>query len=199
MDAQRLIKSTRHALTEVRSVPPALIEAWQACALVEAVAATAAVGIAQRALLEGRGGGGVEIASALAQAAGHAAACVGRPPDDSGGPSRAERLSTVGDLEATVGELRMLIHETAEALIVLACGAAEQELYWRCIDSVDAVAECQELATELLRAVRAGRPEPAPGRPDPPDRDPDLEPDPNLDPDPEPDPASDLETLGGGS
>ncbi len=162
MDAQRLIKSTRHALTEVRSVPPALIEAWQACTLVEAVAATAAVRLTERALTEGRGCGAVQVASALAEAAGHAAACVGRPPDDSGGPSRAERLSSIGDVEATVGELRTLIHETAEALIVLACGAGEQELYWRCIDSVDAVAECQELATELLRAVRVGRPEPRP-------------------------------------
>ncbi|QMU72097.1 DUF6099 family protein [Streptacidiphilus sp. P02-A3a] len=160
MDAQRLIKSTRHALTEVRSVPPALIEAWQACTLVEAVAAIAAVRLTERALTESRGCGAVQVASALAEAAGHAAACVGRPPDDSGGSSRAERLSTIGDVEATVTELRTLIHETAEALIVLACGAGEQELYWRCIDSVDAVAECQELATELLRAVRVGRPEP---------------------------------------
>ena len=166
MDAQRLIKSTRHALTEVRSVPPALIEAWQACTLVEAVAASAAVGLTERALLDGRGCGAVEIASALAEAAGHAAACVGRPPDDSGGPSRAERLSGLGDVESTVRELRTLIHETAEALIVLACGAAEQELYWRCIDSVDAVAECQELATELLRAVRADRPDRPEPRPD---------------------------------
>ncbi|MBC3844238.1 hypothetical protein GXW82_41035 [Streptacidiphilus sp. 4-A2] len=161
MDAQRLIKSTRHALTEVRSVPPALIEAWQACTLVEAVAATAAVGLTRELPAVGRGSGAVAIAGALAQAAGHAAACVGRPPDDSCGPSRAERLTTVQDLETTVRELRALIHETAEALIVLACGAAEQELYWRCIDSVDAVAECQELATELLRAVRSGVPEQA--------------------------------------
>ena len=193
MDAQRLIKSTRHALTEVRSVPPALIEAWQACTLVEAVAATTAIGFAQQALLEGRACGAVEIASALAEAAGHAAVCVGRPPDDSGGPSRAERLSTVQDVEATVRELRTLIHETAEALIVLACGAAEQELYWRCIDSVDAVAECQELATELLRAVRAGRPEPGPAQPDRSDQpDPPDQPDqphPPDQPDRDPDPA----------
>jgi Family of unknown function (DUF6099) len=189
MDAQRLIKSTRHALTEVRSVPPALIEAWQACTLVEAVAATAAVGLTERALLEGSSCGAVEIASALAEAAGHAAACVGRPPDDSGGPSRAERLSTVRDVEATVSELRTLIHETAEALIVLACGAAEQELYWRCVDSVDAVAECEELATELLRAVRAGRPDPGPAPGSDPGSDPGLEPGSDPGPGREPRPA----------
>ena len=171
MDALRLIKSTRHALTEARSVPPALIEAWQACALVEAVASLAARSLAGPAAgpepgpatgpEPGPGNGAVEIANALVEAAGHAAACVGRPPDE-GGPSRAERLSSAADLPATVRELRALIHETAESLIVLACGAAEQELYWRCIDSVDAVAECQELATELLRAVDRSRTEPRP-------------------------------------
>ena len=161
MDALRLIKSTRHALTEARSVPPALIEAWQACALVEAVASLAALSLArpEGGAGPGAGNGAVEIANALVEAASHAAACVGRPPDE-GGPSRAERLSTVEDLPATVRELRALIHETAESLIVLACGAGEQELYWRCIDSVDAVAECQELATELLRAVDRSRTEP---------------------------------------
>ena len=153
MDAQRLIKSTRHALTEARSVPPALIEAWQSCVLVEAVASVASLALAERALLDGSGCGAAEIARALAEAAGHAAVCVGRPAEDDGGPNRADRLSVIGDLVGTVRELRTLIHETAEALIVLACGAQEQELYWRCIDSVDAVAECQELSTELLRAV----------------------------------------------
>jgi hypothetical protein len=157
MDAQRLIKSTRHALTEARSVPPALIEAWQACILVEAVATVAALALAEQSLLEEGRGGAAEIARALTEAAGHAAVCVGRPPDDGCGPSRADRLSAVGDLVGTVRELRALIHETAEALIVLACGAQEQDLYWRCIDSVDAVAECQELATELLRAVDPAR------------------------------------------
>ncbi|WP_034090319.1 DUF6099 family protein [Streptacidiphilus albus] len=167
MDALRLIKSTRHALTEARSVPPALIEAWQACVLVEAVASLAALSLTGPGAGAGGGGGAavgsgaVEIANALMEAASHAAACVGRPPDE-GGPSRAERLSSVGDLTATVRELRALIHETAESLIVLACGAGEQELYWRCIDSVDAVAECQELATELLRAVDRSRTEPRP-------------------------------------
>jgi hypothetical protein len=163
MDALRLIKSTRHALTEARSVPPALIEAWQACVLVEAVASLAALSLTGPGdgSGSGPGSGAVEIANALMEAAGHAAACVGRPPDE-GGPSRAERLSSVGDLTATVRELRALIHETAESLIVLACGAGEQELYWRCIDSVDAVAECQELATELLRAVDRSRTEPRP-------------------------------------
>jgi hypothetical protein len=156
MDAQRLIKSTRHALTEARSVPPALIEAWQACILVEAVATVAALALAERDLLDGGGSGAAEIARALTEAAGHA---VVRGPShtDGGGPSRADRLSAVGDLVGTVRELRALIHETAEALIVLACGAQEQDLYWRCIDSVDAVAECQELATDLLRAVDPAR------------------------------------------
>ncbi|MEZ0089572.1 DUF6099 family protein [Streptacidiphilus sp. EB129] len=158
MDAQRLIKVNRNALAEARSIPPALVEAWQACVLTEAVAAVAAVELTQAALLQGSGCGPAEIARALGEAAEHAAACVGPPPpEDWAGPSRAERLGETGDLATTVRELRLLIHETAEALIVLACGAVEQELYWRCIDSVDAVAECQDLTTELLRALDPGR------------------------------------------
>ncbi|MFC1418614.1 DUF6099 family protein [Streptacidiphilus cavernicola] len=153
MDALRLIKSTRHGLTEARSVPQVLAEAWQACALVEAVAMVVALELTESAVRDGTGCGAAEIARAVAEAAGHAAACVGRPPDDGAGPSRAERLTLLVEPAGTVRELRILVQETAEALIVLACGAAEQELYWRCIDSVDAAAECQDLATQLLRAV----------------------------------------------
>ena len=154
MDALRLIKSTRHGLTEARSVPQVLAEAWQACALVEAVAMVVALELTELAVRDGAGCGAAEIARAVAEAAGHAAVCVGRPPDDDGvGPSRAERLTVLVELAVTVRELRILVQETAEALIVLACGATEQELYWRCIDSVDAAAECQDLATQLLRAV----------------------------------------------
>jgi hypothetical protein len=155
MDALRLIKSTRHGLTEARSVPQVLAECWQACALAEAVAAVAALELMERELPDGgcRSGGASAIARAVMEAAGHAAACVGRPPDDGGGPSRAERLTVLTDAAVTLRELCRLVQETAEALIVLACGAGEQELYWRCIDSVDSVAECQELAAQLLRAV----------------------------------------------
>src|SRR4051812_48899816 len=138
MDALRLIKSTRHGLTEARNVAQVLAEAWQACALAEAVAQALAKELAEpTAPLEGAGSGAVEIARAVAEAAGHAAACVGRPPDDGAGASRAERLSLLTDLPGTARELRILVQETAEALIVLACGATEQDLYWRCIDSVD--------------------------------------------------------------
>jgi hypothetical protein len=153
MDALRLIKSTRHGLTEARSVPQVLAESWQACALVEAVAVVVALELSELEVLDGSGGGAAEIARAVAEAAGHAAACVGQPPDDGAGPSRAERLTVLVELAVTVRELRILVQETAEALIVLACGATDQELYWRCIDSVDATAECQDLATQLLRAV----------------------------------------------
>ncbi|MFC1434735.1 DUF6099 family protein [Streptacidiphilus sp. N1-3] len=156
MDALRLIRSTRHGLAEARSVAQVLAEAWQACALVEAVAMVMALELTEpdaMSALDGAGCGGAEIARAVAEAAGHAAACVGRPPDDGAGPSRAERLTVLAGLPGTARELRALVQETAEALIVLACGAAEQELYWRCIDSVDAAAECQDLATQLLRVV----------------------------------------------
>jgi hypothetical protein len=168
MDGLRLIRTTRHALAEARSVADVLVEAWQACQLTEAVGTVVAAG------LDGRGGygdaaeraagrvaydepwlgdGAAELARALADAGSHAGGCVGRPPDDWTGVGRASRLTVVSDPPAALRELRGLIHETAEAMIVLACGADDQELYWRCIDAVDAAAECKELVTDLLRAL----------------------------------------------
>jgi hypothetical protein len=63
-----------------------------------------------------------------------------------------------------LGELGSLLHEVAETLVVLACGADAEGLYWRCIDGVDSGAECQDLVAELLRTVRreSGAPGPAP-------------------------------------
>jgi hypothetical protein len=154
MDAVRLIKATRHALAEARTASDVMVEAWQACRLAEAVGQTSALVLTERALTGG-GCGGVEIARALAEAASHAAECIGRPPDEPLTGERAARLTALADLGGTLRELRSLIQEAAESLLVVACGADEQELYWSCVDGVDAAHPARELLTELLRAVGA--------------------------------------------
>ncbi|MGK4583284.1 DUF6099 family protein [Kitasatospora sp. HPMI-4] len=161
MDALRLIKTARHALAEARSVPDALAEAWQAGLLTEAVGARIAA----------REPGGIgALGQLLCDAGAHAVGCLDQPSGvagageggaeqewsriDWGGAGRASRLDELGELEPVLEELGRLLHEVAETLVVLACGADGERLYWRCIDGVDAGAECKDLVAELLRTVR---------------------------------------------
>jgi|GEM_PF-1585272 len=194
MDAGRLITAGRRALTEAEGAPRVLEEAWQVCALVEAVGHGIASGLdglellgLEEALAAPPGGeawspgAAAEAARTLAEAAAQAAEAVGRPPDDPdgdsdldpaagpdgspgggrgggldgspGGVPRAARLTGIADPPGAARELRALLREAAEALIALACQAEEEFLYWRCINGVDALAECEELTAELLRAL----------------------------------------------
>lgn len=149
MDAQRVIKTARHALAEARTVPDALSEAWQAGLLTEAIGAR----IAEQDI--GEVGA---LGQLLCDAGGHAASCLEPPPDESGelGGNRVERLGELGEIEPVLRELGLLLHEAAETLVVLACGADSESLYWRCIDGVDAGAECKDVVAELLRTFRQG-------------------------------------------
>ncbi|MFJ9517848.1 DUF6099 family protein [Kitasatospora sp. NPDC101801] len=160
MDALRLIKTARHALAEARSVPDALVEAWQAGLLTEAVGA----GIAER-----ESGELAALGQLLCDAGAHAVSCLEEPGpaespqetaeaewhrSDWGGIGRASRLDELGELEPVLTELGLLLHDMAEALVVLACGADGESLYWRCIDGVDAGSECKDVVVELLRTLR---------------------------------------------
>ncbi|MFI5528666.1 DUF6099 family protein [Kitasatospora sp. NPDC051853] len=171
MDALRLIKTTRHALAEARSVPDVLAEAWQAALITEAVGARIA----------GQEDGELApLGQMLCDAGAHAVGCLELPgpaggaPEgapaggdqewhraDWGGNGRASRLDELGEAGPVLTELALLLHEVAEALVVLACGADEEGLYWRCIDGVDAGAECKETVAELLRMIRRQSPEAA--------------------------------------
>ncbi len=160
MDALRLIKTARHALAEARSAPDALVEAWQAGLLTEAVGA----GIAGR-----ESGELAALGQLLCDAGAHAVSCLEEPgPAESaqetaeaewhradwGGNGRAARLDELGELEPVLTELGLLLYDMAEALVVLACGADGESLYWRCIDGVDAGSECKDVVVELLRTLR---------------------------------------------
>jgi hypothetical protein len=153
MDALRLIKTTRHALAEARDTADVLTEVWQACTLTEAVGSRLALHGEEPLRAVGQ---------LLAEAGGHAGGCLDRPSDDWTGFGRADRLTELNDPGTALRELRRLIHEMAEALVVLACGADAEHVYWRCIDAVDAAAECQEAVAELLRALPAEAPQSLP-------------------------------------
>ncbi|WP_323189331.1 DUF6099 family protein [Kitasatospora sp. NBC_00240] len=150
MDALRLIKTARHAMAEARDVPDVMLEAWQTGLLTEAVGSR----LAER--------GDAEVAALgqlLSEAGAQVASCLEPSPEsaaavDWGGSGRASRLTDLGDLDPLLEELGRLLHDATETLVVLACGADAESLYWTCIDGVDAGSECKDLVAELHRAVR---------------------------------------------
>ncbi|MFF7988182.1 DUF6099 family protein [Kitasatospora xanthocidica] len=150
MEALRLIKTARHALAEARHVPDVLAEARQAALLTEAVGAR---------LAESEDEGFTGLGQQLAEAGAHAAVCLDRSVVRAAlvGGGRAARLTELGEPAAALGALDGLLREVGETLVVLACGAETESLYWTCIDGVDAVSECKDLAGRLHEA--AGRAE----------------------------------------
>ncbi|MFJ9952812.1 DUF6099 family protein [Kitasatospora sp. NPDC091207] len=156
MEALRLIKTARHALAEARNVSDVLLEARQAALLTEAVGA-------RLAELDDTGPEDAELAGLgqqLAEAGAHAAGCLDQSSGDSsallglGIGGRAGRLTELGALGPALEELLGLLQEVGETLVVLACGADTESLYWTCIDGVDAGADCRDVVGRLRESVR---------------------------------------------
>ncbi|MFF2143901.1 DUF6099 family protein [Kitasatospora sp. NPDC058190] len=149
MEALRLIRTARHALAEARHVPDVLAEARQAALLTEAVGA----GLAESEDEELAGFG-----QQLSEAGAHAAVCLDRSVAGGilVGGGRAGRLTELGELAPTLGALDELLGEVGETLVVLACGADTESLYWTCIDGVDAMSECKDVTARLREAVDRG-------------------------------------------
>ncbi|MFF2080750.1 DUF6099 family protein [Kitasatospora sp. NPDC058162] len=149
MEALRLIKTARHALAEARHVPDVLAEARQAALLAEAVGAR---------LAESEDDELTGLGQQLSEAGAHAAVCLERSVATAalvrGG--RAGRLTELGELTPTLGALDEMLREVGETLVVLACGADTESLYWTCIDGVDAVSDCKDVAARLRQATDRG-------------------------------------------
>ncbi|MFB6892826.1 DUF6099 family protein [Kitasatospora sp. NPDC056327] len=151
MEALRLIKTARHALAETRNVPEVLAEARQAALLAEAVGSR--LGRSGEPELCGLG-------QLLAESATHAVCSLDHSAGDVSvvsafGPGgRARRLGDLGELGPMLDELGGLLGDIGETLVVLACGADTESLYWACIDAVDAGAECTQVVGQLRDAVR---------------------------------------------
>ncbi|RKE19120.1 DUF6099 family protein [Streptomyces sp. TLI_171] len=156
MEALRLIKTVRHALAEARATGDILHEAWQSGLLAEAVGARIA---------DHDGEEFATLGQLLGEAGAHTASCLRQPPEPGlgeppggfvewSGPALVERLTELGELEPVLVELGALLDEMRESLVVLACGADTESLYWSCIDGLDAGSECRDLVAELLRQQR---------------------------------------------
>ncbi|MFJ8475746.1 DUF6099 family protein [Kitasatospora sp. NPDC094011] len=150
MEALRLIKTARHALAEARHVPDVLAEARQAALLTEAVGAL---------LTESEEDDDLPgLGQQLSEAGAHAAICLGRSVATNalvhGG--RVGRITELGEPAVALEALDDLLREVGETLVVLACGADSESLYWACIDGVDAVSECKDVTARLIEAADRG-------------------------------------------
>lgn len=152
MDALRLIKTTRHALAEARTVSDVLCETWQTASLIAVLAERLSGHPAEEV---------ATVARLLSRAGGHAVGlleAVADPPDgsDCAAARRADRLSRIGELGPVLEQLRLLLAEVAEALVAIAdsTDSAAQGVYWLAIDGLDASGECRALVIELLRTLR---------------------------------------------
>ncbi|MFD8599840.1 DUF6099 family protein [Kitasatospora sp. NPDC059646] len=181
MEALRLIRTVRQALAEAGATPDILHGAWQSGLLTEAVGARIADHEGEEFATLGQllSEAGAHTASCLRQPGRAAPDAPDRPgdPDSTGGtdgtggpdgtgggtgcppgvrsgPALVERLTELGELEPVLVELAGLLAEAGENLVVLACGADTESLYWSCIDGLDANSECRDLVAELLREQR---------------------------------------------
>ncbi|GLW72166.1 hypothetical protein Kpho02_44650 [Kitasatospora phosalacinea] len=160
MEALRLIKTVRHALAEARTTGDILHEAWQSGLLTEAVGARIADHDEEAIATLGQ---------LLCEAGAHTASCLRQPPEPGlddlpggpvgvypewTGPTLVERFGALGELEPVLAELALLLGDANESLVVLACGADTESLYWSCIDGLDAGSECRDLVARLLREQR---------------------------------------------
>ncbi|MFF4345097.1 DUF6099 family protein [Kitasatospora sp. NPDC001540] len=160
MEALRLIKTVRHALAEARTTGDILHEAWQSGLLTEAVGARIA-DHEEEAI--------ATLGQLLCEAGAHTASCLRQPPEPGlddlpggpvgvypewTGPTLVERFGALGELEPVLAELALLLGDANESLVVLACGADTESLYWSCIDGLDAGSECRDLVAQLLREQR---------------------------------------------
>ncbi|MFB7946975.1 DUF6099 family protein [Kitasatospora phosalacinea] len=160
MEALRLIKTVRHALAEARTTGDILHEAWQSGLLTEAVGARIA-DHDEEAL--------ATLGQLLCEAGAHTASCLRQPPEPGlddlpggpvgvypewTGPTLVERFGALGELEPVLVELALLLEDANESLVVLACGADTESLYWSCIDGLDAGSECRDLVARILLEQR---------------------------------------------
>jgi hypothetical protein len=145
LDAVHLIKATRHALAECRTVRDIVAEARQAQALAEAVGSHLAASGPQLVRAEALG---------LSEAVGRSR----RGPGWGSEPqpchaSRAAQLSEIQDPRLALTDLGELLLETAEALVSVAVSAVEETLYWQCIEAIDAADESEDRVSGILRRL----------------------------------------------
>lgn len=143
MEAVRLIEETRMALGRCRAVPDVVAEVWQVQALAEAVGAHLAI----------TGPPAVRAEAVLLSEAGMQG-CVALRHDGRGAEGvRAARLTRMDDPYPTLTTLAELLGEAVAALVGVSVSAAEEGLYWQCIEAIDAADESADRVAGILRGL----------------------------------------------
>ncbi|WP_128374844.1 DUF6099 family protein [Streptomyces cavernae] len=142
MDAVRLILASRRALAASDEAPEVMAEAWQAQSLAQAVGSRLAVSGPPELRGEALG---------LTELAGRGCVVLGTPGPD----LRAAQLTELGDARQALQGLGALLGEVGIALVVVACAAEGEGIYWQCMEAIDAADEARDRVREMLRRLAA--------------------------------------------
>lgn len=143
MNAMRLIEANRRALALSEDPIGIVVEVWQSQALAQAIGSRLAV----MGPPELRG-----EALGLSEVGGRACGLLDAPhlgTED----IRAARLTETGDAQAVLVALDRLLGEVGIALVGVAMGAADEGVYWQCMEAIDAADESRDRVLEMLRRL----------------------------------------------
>jgi hypothetical protein len=143
MDAVRLIMASRRALAGSAEGPQLMAEAWQSCALAQAIGSRLAVSGPPELRGEALG---------LTELAGSGCGILGAPPLGVG-DLRAARLTELGDTHESLLRLGGLLGEVGIALVGFASSAGDEATYWQCMEAIDAADEARDRVLEMLRRL----------------------------------------------
>ncbi|KQX80473.1 MULTISPECIES: DUF6099 family protein [Streptomyces] len=143
MEAERLIEAGRQALASSRGAPAVMAEAWQAQALARAVGGQLLRCGPAELRTEARGLGDI----------GGPGAAVLYHPLVPAGSVRASQLSEVAVVPQALEALGRLLGDVGIALVGVACDTEEEQLYWQCIEAIDAVDESVDRVHGMLRRL----------------------------------------------
>ncbi|MEU3347996.1 DUF6099 family protein [Streptomyces sp. NPDC006700] len=145
MDAVRLILASRRALAGSGEAPAILTEVWQAQALAQAIGSRLAVSGPPELRGEALG---------LTELAGRGCGVLGAPDLDPA-DLLAARLTELDDARQALLNLDVLLGETGIALVGVASSAADEAMYWQCMEAIDAADESRDRVREMVRKLAA--------------------------------------------
>ncbi|MGI5194274.1 DUF6099 family protein [Streptomyces sp. CA-288835] len=142
MDAVRLIGASRCALMGSEDARGIMAEACQAQALAQAIGSRLAMSGPPE--LRGEAVGLTELASR--------GCSVLDVPSARAGTLRAAQLTELGDARQALVDLGGLLGEVGIALVSIA-SAADEAMYWQCMEAIDAADESRDRVLEMLRRL----------------------------------------------
>ncbi|MEV5982917.1 DUF6099 family protein [Streptomyces sp. NPDC052114] len=143
MNAKRLIEANRRALARSQDPADIVTEVWQSQALAQAIGSRLAVSGPPELRGEALG---------LSEVGGRACGLLDAPR--LGTESiRAARLTETGDAQEVLLGLGRLLGEVAIALVGVAMEAADEGVYWQCMEAIDAADESRDRVIEMLRRL----------------------------------------------